>query len=305
MTRDQLISTFRNLADDNAQPYLWSDAVLTSYAAHGELEACRRARLIEDRDTAAVCEIAVVAGTHTYAIDQRVIYIRRARLASQSEPLGKASVAALDEHRPGWEDEAQGAPLCWAPVGNRKVRLVPTPAANDTLRLTVVRGPLQEISGLGYGAALGVASVVSSANVATLTLNTPPATALAAGQRYRIAGATQTEYNGIVDVVSAPTTASFTYAHAGTPDSPATGTITAEPVIEAVQPEILPAYHMGLVRWMLHRAFLHRERQDTYRPEESARYLAEFEAEFGAAPSAIDETWILRKHGYDEYEGLF
>ena len=56
---------------------------------------------------------------------------------------------------------------------------------------------------------------------------------------------------------------------------------------------------------MLHRAFLHRERQDMYRPEESARYLSEFEEEFGKKSTAVDETWINRKHGYDEFEGLY
>lgn len=80
---------------------------------------------------------------------------------------------------------------------------------------------------------------------------------------------------------------------------------TVSPAAAAVPLEIPSRYHMGIVKWMLHRAYLHRERQDMYRPEESARYLSEFEEQFGKRSTAVDETWINRKHGYDEFEGLY
>lgn len=72
----------------------------------------------------------------------------------------------------------------------------------------------------------------------------------------------------------------------------------------AVDPEVPRRYHNGIVNWMLHRAYLHRERQDMYRPEESKERLAMFEEEFGKKSTAADEEWIHRHHGYDENEGL-
>jgi len=229
MTPQGLIDTCRDLADDHAEPPLWSDAVWMIHAAEGELEIARRTRVLFDTETADVCEIDVTA-TPIFDVDPRVIFVRRVKLDGQELPLPKVSIAALDAERPGWDNEEPNDPECWVPWGVNQIRLVPEPAEADTLRLHVVREPLEAIA--------------------------------------------------LADPDATPTP------------------------LAAVSPEIQPRYHMGIVKWMLHRAFLFRERQDMYRPEESARYLSEFEEEFGKRSAAVDEIWIHRKHGYDEYEGL-
>lgn len=231
MTPQEMLDHFRLQADDAAQPYLWGDALLIGYANEAQLEASRRARLFEDATTQAVCEIAVTAGTAIYDVDARVQFIRRVKLASQSRPLPKASVRALDEGAPGWEASDPSEPIGWIPWETHKVRLVPTPVANDTLRLIVVRDPLLPID-LGN----------------PLAVPTP---------------------------------------------------------IDPTPAEAPARYHYALVDWVLHRAYLHRERQDQYRPEESKERLAMFEAEFGERRNAVDDIWIKRKHGYDEDEGLY
>lgn len=70
------------------------------------------------------------------------------------------------------------------------------------------------------------------------------------------------------------------------------------------EPEIAPRYHRTLVQWMLYRAF---SKQDTEYadPKKAAGALAAFEQEFGPKSTALDETWVHEKHGYDDYEGLF
>lgn len=229
MTLQGLIDLFRSQADDNSVSNpLWDDVLLTARANEAQLEACRRARLLEDATTAAVCQVTVTAGTHTYDVDPRVMFIRRVKLDAQEFPLPKVDVPRLDLHRPGWDGEDGDDPITWMPWGNQQIRLFPTPIAADTLRMIVVREPLADMA---------------------------------------------------LAVVSPPTA--------------------------AVDPEIPRRYHDKLVDWMLYRCLLDRDREERYDPAGAKRHLDMFEQEFGKKSSAIDETWIARRHGYDENEGLF
>jgi len=77
-----------------------------------------------------------------------------------------------------------------------------------------------------------ISGITRSSGVATAT--TASAHGLVVGDKVRISGATQTEYNGTVVVVTVPTSTTFTYAVSGTPDTPATGTIIAVPIYTAL-----------------------------------------------------------------------
>lgn len=145
MTSAEILARFRELADDNAASNnLWSDATLLAYLNEAQNEAARRARLLEDRDTSAVCSIAVVAGTSTYAVDSRVLFIRRVKASWSDVPLVKARAQDLDTHEPGWEAAAAVAePRWWQPWPGQKIR-IEKPSANGTLSLWVVRDPLQD-----------------------------------------------------------------------------------------------------------------------------------------------------------------
>lgn len=69
-------------------------------------------------------------------------------------------------------------------------------------------------------------------------------------------------------------------------------------------PEIAPRFHEKLIHWMLYRCYLKHD-VETFDEKAAARHLAFFEAEFGKASSAIDETFIHERHGYQENEGLY
>jgi hypothetical protein len=304
MTLTELDTAFRERADDVATPYLWSLALVLQYANEAQNEANRRSRLLGDTTTAAVCQIPIVAGTSTYAVDPRVLFIRRVQLGTQDFPLQKYQVGDLDRSFPGWERSTDvSSPEVWCPVEDHKIRLVPTPDANDTLYLHVIRDPLAPMSYAAQATAAAVSGITLVGSVATAVL-TVPNPLLVTGDSVTFAGAGQTEYNG-AHTVTVIDSSTVSYTVGGTPATPATGTITYAKNTPAVDPEIPARYQFKLVDWILYRAFMQRDRQDKYNPEEATARLNEFEAEFGKRSTAVDETWINRMHGQDEFEGLF
>lgn len=68
--------------------------------------------------------------------------------------------------------------------------------------------------------------------------------------------------------------------------------------------ELEPRYHYRIKDFMCGRAYMQRDLIEKYRPEEARDKFALFDEEFGPAESAVNEKWIHRKHGYDEFEGL-
>lgn len=77
-----------------------------------------------------------------------------------------------------------------------------------------------------------VSGIARSGAVATLT--TAAAHGYVVGDRIVVSGATQTEYNGTVTVVTVPTDTTLTYAVSGTPDTPATGSPAVATSYEAL-----------------------------------------------------------------------
>ena len=293
----RLINDFRVRADDAATPPLWSDATLALYANEAQIEAAQRARLIDDRSSV-ITQVAVTAGTAVYGLDSRIILLRRVKLASQTAPLPKIDERDLDAIDGNWENGADAPPAVWLPWGSNQARLYPGPDANDTMSLWVVREPLRRMR-LAQ-AALAISSLTFSGGIATATIAADAT--LEAGDVLTISGATQTEYNGVVTpTIVSPT--SFTYPVTGAPASPATGAPTY--AVAAIDSELAPRYAVKLVDWMMYRALDERDKEEKFDADGANRHLAEFEAVFGKRSSAIDETWIARKHGMDPLEGLF
>lgn len=147
MTLKDLIVLFRGLADDDQGRQLWSDKLLTLFANQAQREAARRARLLVDSTTAAVCTYPVKAGAHSIVLDKRVIFVRRVKVASLTEPLPKIRLADLDIVQPGWEDADVGTPVSYC-ADKTPGTLVFHPgfAAADTVHLTVVREPLNDMA---------------------------------------------------------------------------------------------------------------------------------------------------------------
>ena len=97
-----------------------------------------------------------------------------------------------------------------------------TITASDKVDMFQAGGSMYMLRGLALPSA-AVSSITSSASTATLT--TTIAHGLSSNMYVKVAGADQTEYNGIHQVTVTGSSA-FTYAITGSPASPATGTIT-------------------------------------------------------------------------------
>jgi hypothetical protein len=150
VNRAQLFAAFRLRVDDNVAPYLWGDPELQEFLDDAHNEAAERALLLRDSTTAAICQVAITAGTHSYTLDPRILKVRRAKLDGERKPLRLATVEGLDRDWPGWDEEEDADTpkvLAIDPEGaGWRSRLVRTPAADGVLRLEVCRLPLTSIS---------------------------------------------------------------------------------------------------------------------------------------------------------------
>lgn len=148
MQVSDIISRFRETVDDCHAPHFWSDDVVVGYLNEAVQEACERANLIEDRNTPAVCALAVVAGQARYALHPSVLLIKRATL--NGALIHETSVEDLDEESSRWETRV-GTPrrfLFEQAIGGAAphLQLVSIPAALGTVGLTVYRGALKPLS---------------------------------------------------------------------------------------------------------------------------------------------------------------
>lgn len=129
--------------NDDADMF-WTNEELTDYLNQAQKEYTRRFP-IKDSQTAAVCQIAVVAGTSVYTYHESILDIHRAKLASDTYPLTIITAPELDEVFDDWESTT-GTPthfIMHADTG--KLQLYPIPSANDTLNLQVGRRALEAL----------------------------------------------------------------------------------------------------------------------------------------------------------------
>jgi len=147
----ELLRIFRDEVDDtagDASARRWSDAEALEYANDAQSEACRRARLLVDSSTPAICQLAVPAGASLVALDARVIFVRRARFTG-SQPLARMTLQDMDSHNPYWSDTPPGRPFAFIPdLQTGKLAVYPPSDAARTLHLTVVREPLLDMNDL-------------------------------------------------------------------------------------------------------------------------------------------------------------
>lgn len=145
MLLSEIRTKVRELIDDAALPYLWSDERINEAINNAQNEACRRSRLLVDSRTKGICTYQIKATNNIYSpwiyLDPRVLFVRRAKLDSNDIPLVKKSSRILDEKMPGWEIYA-GCPYYYITEDTGALRLVPIPDSDDTLRLTIVRLPI-------------------------------------------------------------------------------------------------------------------------------------------------------------------
>lgn len=135
-------ATYRLETTDNALPYAFTDAEIDAAANEAQNEACRRARLLVDSTTTAICQLTITPPTTSVTIDPRVIFIRRVRVSGQSSPLMRRTIRDMDDELPGWEQHTGRVERFitdWQ-TGSIKIHRIPT--VSTVLNLTVVRLPL-------------------------------------------------------------------------------------------------------------------------------------------------------------------
>ncbi|WP_284337644.1 hypothetical protein [Comamonas sp. NoAH] len=147
MRLKQMIEMFRAELGDTQKTYLWEDSELVHYLNQAVQEACERALLIEDRYTPSVCQFQTAIGTDSYELHSSLIKIKRMTVAARL--LRPTCVEELDDECPGWERQT-GVPhsFIWEGTqgsGRPRVRLVPTPAMEAEVRMTVYRGALKPL----------------------------------------------------------------------------------------------------------------------------------------------------------------
>lgn len=143
MDAGQLVAAFRQRADDEAVPYLFSDERAYYFASEAEKEACVRTLLLSD-ETSPFLTINVTAGQAVYPLDSRVFRIEAARFIPTSGHACALELTGLDTLRN--RDSAlsdEGRPSTIVHHGNT-IRLWPKPRIGVTgqINLSVYRLPL-------------------------------------------------------------------------------------------------------------------------------------------------------------------
>jgi len=338
-----LLTSAREEADDKATPPLWTDATLVGYAAEAEMEAARRARLLKDATTAAVCTYTVAQGDQSITLDPRVMFIRSCKIASKSLPLGRIHDADMNRIVPDWDvTDQMGDVTRFIPDKETgKIWFDGPFQAADTVKLVVVREPLSALAlaTISVGAYFtlnegGLGVLTTTYNVAGTAGNSLAYAVVGttgAGHENRSASvawngttltitlgtdnvgaydATKNTFDAIAALINVVTGAPFTSVNSSDTSDHVTGTSSgafahgSATSGTAVNPEIPARYHYGLVNWMLFRMFNKQDAQ-TNDPEKAAKAEAAFEKEFGKKSSAIDERYIQENYGFDEFDGVF
>ncbi|MEJ5127628.1 DUF6682 family protein [Comamonas sp. MYb21] len=148
MNVDDFTTAFRKAVQDAADPPFWSTEEIVGYLNEAVQEACERAKLIEDRFTAAVCTLTLSIGQDTYPLHPSVLEIKRATFNGRA--IHETSVEAEDALNCNWEQRS-GHPrdfIFEQASGARppQLRVLPKPSVPGTISLTVYRGALRPVN---------------------------------------------------------------------------------------------------------------------------------------------------------------
>ena len=166
LTTRQLRDLFRSRIDDPESPgegdssdCLWSNAEIYQYMDIAQKRFARDTYILKDSTTSSVCAVTVTADTATVSLSPLIIDIERARLASSGRYLTLRKIQDMQDEEvensydygfttlSKWED-VTGSPRILIMNWEEDVgRLAPVPVDNDTINLSVVRLPLEDITG--------------------------------------------------------------------------------------------------------------------------------------------------------------
>lgn len=148
MKVDQFIAKLRVRLNDPirtiAADQLWKTDELVDYTNEAINEFARVVEYFKDSTTQDICRVQITSGQNWAPIDNRIIRIRRAKLALSHTPLGVVDCRNEDIQFPNWDSATnQGNPRMMM-LGEEldKVFFDRTPIDDDTMNLAVVRYPL-------------------------------------------------------------------------------------------------------------------------------------------------------------------
>lgn len=144
MTLQDLFDEQRGILDDEATPYLWSDAELLRYNNKTVDRLATDAFLITDAATAAVCQISLtlLLGAH-YTKHAKIIKVRECRLTGYTIPLTRVDLPWLQSHFSTWQSVSPSVPRFFSEdLTSGKISFIPAPDAAYTADLIVYRRPL-------------------------------------------------------------------------------------------------------------------------------------------------------------------
>lgn len=153
---DRLRELFRAEVEDEVQPYLWSDTEFYEYLDEAQKEFARETDYFKDVSTPELTRLTVTADDPWVPLDPRVVEVRRVSTTDSSLPIQIVNAIELDHKylsdaygaaSTNW-DTARGTPkLVVADLETDKLRLVPTPVQGTTLKLHIIRLPLEDVEG--------------------------------------------------------------------------------------------------------------------------------------------------------------
>lgn len=146
MTLEDLIQRFRSLANDQQEPFLWSDGEVAGWLSDAQEQACIRRRILREDADPDVCEIALVPGQHTYELHRAVyelIDVRYVPGVGHPCPLHLVTREWLNSEHPRWrEDERKPR---YVIQNERSIRVVGAVSDGDMIHIECYRLPLQPL----------------------------------------------------------------------------------------------------------------------------------------------------------------
>jgi hypothetical protein len=153
----ELLDLFRSDVDDQATPYLWSDTEVYLYMDDAYKSFVRKTGGISD-ETSALTLIPIVAGESYSEVSSKILKFRLATLVSTQDPvlivnaedvvnLAKYDYGVLrplNQNTPGRVTHMVVGVERTAAVG--KVKWVQKPIVSDSVQLTVMRMPLDDVT---------------------------------------------------------------------------------------------------------------------------------------------------------------
>lgn len=148
MNLEELTRLVRVQANDNVQPYFWSDEYIRDRLNEAVEEAAIRGRLIHESSDPNVCVMIVVPDQAVYPLHPSLYELTHLSYRKHGEVRKHGVILVstewLDKEVPSWRMREPGIPV-YAIQEDTKLRLVPEPIAEGSLYMEGYRLPITKM----------------------------------------------------------------------------------------------------------------------------------------------------------------